>query len=107
MVTRNSSWLSTAAALVRSRVWSSIVCGGQSGAGAGFSPSTSVSPANLYSTKFSSLTITRGRYDMPITGRRVEWTQFGLHPSLYELKKINPEFHNLELPLTVTKLVFM
>jgi hypothetical protein len=31
-----SRWLPTAAALVRSRVWSSGICGGQSGAGAGF-----------------------------------------------------------------------
>jgi hypothetical protein len=31
-----SCWLSTAAARVRSRVWSSGICGGQSDAGAGF-----------------------------------------------------------------------
>jgi hypothetical protein len=31
-----SRWLPTAAARVRSRVWSSGICGGQSGAGAGF-----------------------------------------------------------------------
>jgi hypothetical protein len=30
-----------------------------------FSPSTSVSPANLHSVKFFSLTITRGRYNKP------------------------------------------
>jgi hypothetical protein len=30
-----------------------------------FSPSTSVSPAKLQSTKFSILTITRGRYNRP------------------------------------------
>jgi hypothetical protein len=29
-------WLPTAAARVQSRVWSSGICGGQSGAGAGF-----------------------------------------------------------------------
>jgi hypothetical protein len=34
------------------------ICGGQSGAGAAFfSPSTSVSPANLHSTNFSTITI--------------------------------------------------
>jgi hypothetical protein len=38
-----SRWLPTAAAPVRSWVWSSGICGGQSGR---FSPSTSVSPAN-------------------------------------------------------------
>jgi hypothetical protein len=31
-----SRWLPTAAARVRGRVWSSGICGGQSGAGAGF-----------------------------------------------------------------------
>jgi hypothetical protein len=31
-----SRWLPTAAAQVRARVWSSGICGGQSGAGAGF-----------------------------------------------------------------------
>jgi hypothetical protein len=31
-----SLWLPTAAARVRARVWSSEICGGQSGAGAGF-----------------------------------------------------------------------
>jgi hypothetical protein len=40
----------------------------------GFSPSTSVSPANLHSTKFTII-ITRGRYNRPISGRRAEWTQ--------------------------------
>jgi hypothetical protein len=30
-----SRWLPTAAARVRSRVWLSVICGGQSGAGAG------------------------------------------------------------------------
>jgi hypothetical protein len=46
-----------------------------------FSPSTSVSPA-IHSTKFSILTITRGRYSRPVSGRRAGWTQFGLHPPL-------------------------
>jgi hypothetical protein len=31
-----SRWLRTAEARVRARVWSSVTCGGQSGAGAGF-----------------------------------------------------------------------
>jgi hypothetical protein len=31
-----SRWLPTAAARVRARVWSSGICGGQSGVGAGF-----------------------------------------------------------------------
>jgi hypothetical protein len=52
-----------------------------------FSPSTSVSPANLHSTKFSIIIITRGRYNRPFSGRRAEWTQCGLQPPLCELKK--------------------
>jgi hypothetical protein len=51
-----------------------------------FSPSTSVSPA-IHSTKFSILTITRGKYNRPVSGRRAEWTQFGLHPPLCKLKR--------------------
>jgi hypothetical protein len=46
-----------------------------------FSPSTSVSPA-IHSTNFSIFTITRGRYNRPVSGRRAEWTQFGHHPPL-------------------------
>jgi hypothetical protein len=42
-----------------------------------FSKSTLVSLAN--SLKFSVITITRGRYNRPVTGRRAEWTQYGLH----------------------------
>jgi hypothetical protein len=48
-----SRWLPTTAARVRSRVWSSGICGGQK-----FSPSTSVSPANLHSTNCSTITLT-------------------------------------------------
>jgi hypothetical protein len=78
-----SRWLPTAAARVRTRVWSSGICGGQSGAGGRFSPSTSVSPASLHSTKSSIITITRGRYNRSFSGRRAEWTQF--HPPICEL----------------------
>jgi hypothetical protein len=61
-----SRWLPTAVA----RVWSSGICGGQRG---GFSPSTSV-PANLHSSKFPIIIITRGGYNKPISGRLAEWT---------------------------------
>jgi hypothetical protein len=39
--------------------------------------------------KFSNITITRGRYNRPFSGRRAEWTQYGLHPPLCEFKKKN------------------
>jgi hypothetical protein len=52
-----------------------------------FSPSTSVSPANLHSTKFSIIIIIRGRYNRPFSGRRAEWTQLGLHPPLCAFKE--------------------
>jgi hypothetical protein len=55
-----------------------------------FSPSTSVSPANLHSTKFSIIIITRSRYNRPIGGRRAEWTQLNSTPPLCELKKNSP-----------------
>jgi hypothetical protein len=80
-----SRWLPPTAARVRAWVWSSEICGGQNGSLAG----TSVFPAILYSTKFSILIITRGTYNRPINGRRVEWTQFGLHPPLWEFKFFN------------------
>jgi hypothetical protein len=64
---------------VRFRVWSSGICGGQNGVGA-----TSISPANLHSTKFSILTITRGRYKKWSTCR-VDPVR--TPPPLRELKK--------------------
>jgi hypothetical protein len=70
-------WLPNAAARVRSRVWSSGICGGQCGTGAGF---TSVSLAYLRFTKFSIIIITRSRYNRPISGRRAEWTQLDSTP---------------------------
>jgi hypothetical protein len=62
-----SRWLPTAAARVRSRVWSSGICGGQSGAGAGF----------LRVLRFPlPIFIPPGAgYNRPISGRRAEWTQ--------------------------------
>jgi hypothetical protein len=53
-----------------------------------FSPSTSVFPDNLHSTIFSTIIITQSGYNRPFSGRRADWTQFGLHPPLCELKKI-------------------
>jgi hypothetical protein len=82
-----SRWLPATAARVRARVWSSGICGGQSGAGAGFIRVLRF-PLPIHSIKFSILTITRNRYNRPrINGPRAEWTQFGLHPPLWKLKK--------------------
>jgi hypothetical protein len=52
-----SRWLPTAAARVRAQVWSCGICGGQSGAGAGFLRVILVSPANLHSTNCSTVTL--------------------------------------------------
>jgi hypothetical protein len=82
-----SCWLPTAVARVRVRA-ACGVCGGQSGTGAGFSPSTSVSPGK-HSTNVSIIIITRDWDNTSISGRSAEWTNFGLHPNYTKLKKIN------------------
>jgi hypothetical protein len=73
--------LSTAAACVRGQVmwdlwWTKWHWGS-------FSPSTSVSPANHHSTKFS-IVIKWGGYNRPIGGRRAEWAQLDSTPPLFE-----------------------
>jgi hypothetical protein len=52
-----SRWLPTAAPRVRARVRLCGICGGQSGTGAGFFPSTAVSLAKLQSSNCSTTTI--------------------------------------------------
>jgi hypothetical protein len=69
--------LPTAAASVRAQVRS---CGGQSGTRAGFLrvllfPLPALSPLTVP----RSSSIIRGRYNKPISGRRIEWTQS--HPT--------------------------
>jgi hypothetical protein len=44
-------------------------------------------PANVHSTKFSIIIITRGRYNRPFSGRRAEWTQFDSTSHYANLKK--------------------
>jgi hypothetical protein len=51
-----------------------------------FSPSISVSPANLHSIIVSIIIITRGKHNRPFSGRRAEWTQF--YPSTMGIKKV-------------------
>jgi hypothetical protein len=83
-----SRWLPTAAALVQSRVWSSGICGGQSGAGAGF----------LRVLRFP-LPFIPPNSPITISGRRAEWTQFGLHPPLCKLKKKQYDSDGVQLGL--------
>jgi hypothetical protein len=73
-----SRWLPTTVAKVRVRA-ASGVCGGQSGTGAGFSQSSSVSPANHHSTNFTII-IMRSWHNRPIGGRSTEWTQLDPTP---------------------------
>jgi hypothetical protein len=75
-----SRWLPTAAA------WSSGICGGRSGAGADFLRVLRFHLPIFIPPNFP-FSVTRGRYSRPVNGRRAEWTQFGLHPSLCEFKK--------------------
>jgi hypothetical protein len=57
------------------------------------------SPANLYSTKLSILTNTRGMYSRPINGRRADCIQLGLNPPLCEFFKLKYYFPFLLLSL--------
>jgi hypothetical protein len=77
-----SRWLPTAAARLQSRVWSSGICGRQSGAGASFLRVLRFPLPFIPPNSPSSQSITRGRYNRPVSGRRAEWTQFGLNPPL-------------------------
>jgi hypothetical protein len=77
-----SRWLPTSAARVRFQA-ACGVCGGQSGTGCTFSPSTSVSPANHHYTNFFNIIITLGWHSRPIGGRSAEWTQLDSTPPLY------------------------
>jgi hypothetical protein len=61
-----SRWLPTAAARVPARVKTCGICGGQSDTGGRFSPSTSVSPANLHSSNYSIISIIWDWYNRPI-----------------------------------------
>jgi hypothetical protein len=81
--------LPTAAARVRAWVWSCGIFGRKRGDEAGFFPSTSVSPANLYSTKFSILTIIRGRYNRP------EVADVASGPSMDSTPTPHPNYVNL------------
>jgi hypothetical protein len=53
-----------------------------------FPTSTSVSPANHYSTSFTIIIITRSWHNRPIGGRGDEWTQLDSIPPIIRIKKI-------------------
>jgi hypothetical protein len=81
-----SCWLATAPSRIRARVWQvgsvvdKVVLRQVYSKYFGF-------PCQSSFHKFSIIIITRGRYNTPFRGRRAEWTQYELHPSLCELKK--------------------
>jgi hypothetical protein len=83
-----SRWLPAAAARVRVRVLSSGICVEQSGTVAGFLR-TSVSPANLHSTKFSILIMNRGWYNKPVVADVPSGPSIDLTLHYANLKKIN------------------
>jgi hypothetical protein len=76
-----SRWFPTAAARDRARVWQMGFVVDKVALGQVFSEYFGFPP---HSTKFSIITITRGRSNRPFSGRRAEWTQFGPHPLLCE-----------------------
>jgi hypothetical protein len=96
-----SRWLPTAAAWVRVRAACGF-CGGQSGTGARFFPSTSVSPAN-HSTNYSIIIITQGWQNRPTSGRSAEWTQFDSTP-IIPIKKFQRSDVSQELNIIITEL---
>jgi hypothetical protein len=71
-----SRWLPTAAAWVRFCVWSSGICGGQSGAGMGF--------LRVLRFPLPIIIITQGRYSRPVSGCYADWTQLDSTPPLSE-----------------------
>jgi hypothetical protein len=65
-----SCWFPTAAARVRAQVWSSGICGGQSGAGAGFLRVLRFPLSIFIPPNSPSSSIIRGWYNRPFSGRR-------------------------------------
>jgi hypothetical protein len=66
-----SHWPPSAEALVRSRLNASGICGGQSGAGTGFSLSSSFSPVSIIPLRLSIL-IYLGMNKRSVSGRSSE-----------------------------------
>jgi hypothetical protein len=81
-----SHWLPTMVAWVCARVWSSGICGGQSGAGAGFLGVLRFPLPIFISPNFPSSQSPRA-YTIGQKWRHAEWTQYGLHPPTMQIKK--------------------
>jgi hypothetical protein len=83
--------LSTTAARVRAHVRSCGICGGQSGTWAHFLRVLRFPPPLFIppTVPHSSSSITRGRHNRPISGRRTKWTQS--QPTPKQLTKNNQE----------------
>jgi hypothetical protein len=84
MVQAVSRWLPTAAARVRARRWQVGFLMDKMALGQVFSEYFGFPCQSLFHQKFSITTITRGRYNRPVSGQRADWTQFGLQPPLCE-----------------------
>jgi hypothetical protein len=63
------------------------ICGKQCGAGAGFLRVLRF-PLPIFIPPDSPSSNHPGRYNRPFSGRRAEWTQYGLHPPTMRIKKI-------------------
>jgi hypothetical protein len=70
-----SRCIPTTAARVQSRVWSSGICGGQSGAGAGFLRVLQFPPPIFFPSNSPG-----AGYNRPTSGRRAEWIQLESTP---------------------------
>jgi hypothetical protein len=84
-----SCWLPTVAGRVRSRVWSSGICGGQSSAGAGFLQVLQFPlPILIPSAALNSSSIIRVWYNRLVSSRRSKWTQSHPTPRNLKIKEI-------------------
>jgi hypothetical protein len=84
-----SRWLTTAAVRVRSRVWSSGICGGRSGTGAGFLRVLRF-PLPIFIPPNSPSSYSPGAsYNSLIIGRHAKWTQLDSTPPLSELIRLS------------------
>jgi hypothetical protein len=84
-----SCWLPTAAARVRACVWSSGICGGQTGIGVGFLRVIRFPLPKPFILSNSILTITRGKYNRPVVAAVPSGPSMDSAPQ-YSNKKTRP-----------------